>query len=139
MGGLDSKDIAPKVGISDRHVRRILSDDRVKRLLDSTHRIYASHLKGIGKQFLRLCYDDDKAVKGKAISEYHKIMGITPAHTQSIFIGNIYQQTNLTADPQLLAMLGRALGVPNVSHDSSDQGDDEAVDVTPVDNGNDIT
>uniref|UniRef100_A0A6M3INY8 Uncharacterized protein n=1 Tax=viral metagenome TaxID=1070528 RepID=A0A6M3INY8_9ZZZZ len=90
--GMASHEIAaqPDINIKPRQVRTILSDDKIKAILDRTHRRYAAAASGIGKQFIKLCLDDDKSISTKNISEYHKIMGIAPSHTQSTFIQNIF-------------------------------------------------
>lgn len=92
--GMITTDIAASHGISHQRVSQILSDDKIKAILDKTHRRYAAAATGIGKEFIKLCLDDDKDIKSRNIREYHKIMGIAPNHSASVFIQNIYNTTN---------------------------------------------
>ena len=49
-----------------------------------------------------------------AIKEYNKIMGISPTHTQTQFIQNIYNDNrNLSCSPEMMQIIGehiRSLG-----------------------------
>jgi hypothetical protein len=82
LEGESVREIANHVGLGPSQVSNILSDKEIKKILDREMRVYASHAKGIGKQFLKRCYDPDKHVRLKAIEGYHKIMGMAPTHTE---------------------------------------------------------
>ena len=81
----------------------------------------AAAANGIGKRFIQLCFDEDKTIRLNAIKEYHKIMGIAPAHTPSVFIQNIFKtQTDIRFGPTIQAI---------INHDSAlEMGD-------PIDEG----
>lgn len=64
----------------------------------------------VKKGFMELVLSDDPDVRQKAISEYHKVTGISPSHTPSIFIQNLYQDNRQQIiSPDVLKLLGKHL------------------------------
>ncbi len=107
--GYSQHEVANKLGISQPRVNQLLSDDKVRQLLQDTVRVYASHAKGIRKQFIKLCYSDDEGIQSKNIAEWHKIMGIAPVHTSSVYITQIIGQQTIVSNPTVLAALSHVL------------------------------
>lgn len=113
LQGKTYRDIAKEKDISIGQVHNILSDDKLREIIKGTMRVYAAHAKGIGKEFLKLCYDQDKQVKLKAIDGYHKIMGLLGTHTQNLFIQNLMvQQNNFFEDQAFRKVAMDFLGLP---------------------------
>ena len=97
LQGLTSEQIAerPEINIRGSLVRKVLRDDQCQEILDHVMRVNIAHAKGINKKFLRHCYSDDAKISLDAIKQYQKNIGITPSHTQSIHIQNIFNQVNI--------------------------------------------
>jgi len=104
--GKTTNEIADKFNISQPRVSQILSDDKIKSLLTNVHKMYAAASKGIGREFLKLCFDSDKKIRSDNIKEWHKIMGIAPSHAQSVFIQNIYNDNRrMAVAPEVVTLL----------------------------------
>ena len=89
--GKSVREIGQEVGISKQRVSQILNDKEIKEILDDTQRYYVSKAPEVKKEFIRLCLGAEKeSDRVKAIGDYNKIIGITPMHTQSPFIQQIY-------------------------------------------------
>lgn len=114
LQGKSIREIAKEIGLDKSQVCRVLNDKEVKEILDKVHRFYGGFAEDVGREFMGLCLlSSDPAIREKAIKEYHKIMGISPAHTPSIFIQNLYQdnrQQIISSD--VLTLLGKHLSDP---------------------------
>lgn len=98
--------------ISDSQVRRILSDKQCQDIFDHVTRVNIAHAKGINKQFIKLCYDDDKKIRLDAIKQYQKNIGISPSHAPSQFIFNILNQGgSIQFGPAVAAVLDSVIDV----------------------------
>lgn len=109
--GKSTREIAKKVHISHVQVANKLKDNDVKTKLEGFIKYYVSYGDEVKQKFMELVLSDNADVKQKAISEYHKVTGISPSHTPSIFIGNLYQdnrQQIISTD--VLTLLGKHLG-----------------------------
>ena len=99
--GKSQKDIAKVMGISQPAVSYALQDPEIKELLTNVNKYLTSYATAIEPELIRLCFDEDKSIRLRAIGDYNKIIGITPSHTPSIFINNLYQdnrQQIITSD-----------------------------------------
>jgi hypothetical protein len=52
---------------------------------------------------------EDEGIQLKAVQTVHKNVGITPAHTQSVYVQNLYHQSNTVVDSGILDVLKKAL------------------------------
>jgi len=111
LQGKTYREIEKEVGISKCVISATLNDEKAKELIDSTYRDYAKELPIIKEEFIALCHDDDKSVRQKALSEYHKIMGILPSHTSNIFIQNLNISQNNVISPDVLGII-QGIGSP---------------------------
>ena len=121
LQGKSSREIAKEIGLDKSQVCRVLNDKEIKKILDEVHRFYGGFAEDVGREFMSLCLlSSDPAIREKAIKEYHKIMGIAPTHTQSIYIRNLYQDNRQQiVAPEVLSLLGKHL-------------QDNIIDVTPL-------
>ncbi len=88
--GLTCREISAKLGIHFTQIARRLKDSDVQDILQETVKFYALHAEEIREKFIGLCKHRDPLVKGKNITEYHKVMGMAGPQT-SIFIESFYQ------------------------------------------------
>jgi len=109
---MSQHDIArqPDIDVTQPTISRILSDDRVRAILDRTFRRYVAASTGIGRQFIRLCFDEDKSIRLKAVVEWNRMMGYLPSHTQSVHIANTYNDHGVHVhSPEVVQILNQTL------------------------------
>lgn len=109
LAGNSLREIGKQMDLSPPAVKQILSDDRVKAIIDRQLRIYTSHIPAIGKQLLKLAYSKNESVSLKAIKLIHQMLGMFPSFAQTMFIDQLnVQQINATSE-ETLAMLQAAI------------------------------
>lgn len=95
----------PAINIKRRQIATVLKDDIVKEILDQGLKYYALHFDDIQEEFIALCHHPDANIRSKAISEYHKVMGMNSPHAP-VFIGKLMiDNRQQTLAPELLNVL----------------------------------
>ena len=106
--GKTCREIGKEVHLSHNRVAVLLKDEEIKKRIEGFHKYYITYDKEVQKGFMELCMSKEPGVRQKAISEYHSVMGITPSHTPSHFIQQIYvdnRQINVGDHSELGALL----------------------------------
>lgn len=89
LSGEDVRAIAASHGITDRQVYRILKDDDYKAILEQGQREQVALLPKANKKVAALMDSQDEKIALSASQTVFKNVGITPAHTQNVFIQNL--------------------------------------------------
>lgn len=108
--GASQRAIAKDLGVHQSTISRALADDQCKELLDQAQRRYVAALPQVAERFLALCLDEDKSISTANLKELHKIVGIAPSHTQSVFIQQIYNDNRQMLSEETSAILERLAG-----------------------------
>ena len=106
--GMSDKAISEQsdINISRSQVTRTVQREDVKDLIETIQLKYMNHIHTISDRFIDLCHSDTEAIALKAIDSYHKSIGITPSHAQSIFIESLYQTNAIVSlQPQVIEVL----------------------------------
>lgn len=118
--GQSCREISKAVHLSHSQVAKKLKDPEIKKIIESFQRYYISYGEKVQKGFMELVLSKDPKVRQKAIEEYHSVIGISPSHTSSIFIKNLYQDNRQQIlSPDVVELLGKHL-------------QDNIIDVTPL-------
>ena len=118
--GKSCKEISNEVHLEKSTIAKKLKDVDAKKILESFQKYYLTYAQDVKRGFMELVLSKDPAVRQKAISEYHSILGISPSHTPSIFINNLYQNNRQQiVAPEVTKLLGKHLK-------------DNIMDVTPL-------
>lgn len=105
--GKNCREIGKEVDLSHSQVALRLKDKDVSDRITGIVKYYASFDKEVQKGFMALVLDTDKDVRLKAVSEYHKVMGITSPHP-SVLIQKIYQDNRvITYAPHIQAIINQ--------------------------------
>ena len=88
--GKSCKKISDTVHLHKVTIAKKLKTPEAKRIIESFQQYYLMYAQDIKRGFMELCLSDNPVIREKAIDKYHTIMGITPSHTQSQFIQQIY-------------------------------------------------
>lgn len=103
--GKNCREIGKEVNLSHVQVANRLKDSDVSKRINGIVKYYASFDKQVQAGFMALVLDIDKEVRQKAITEYHKVMGITTPHP-SILIQKIYQDNRvINYSPHIQAII----------------------------------
>ena len=105
LSGEDVKAVAAAHGISDRQVYRILKDDDYKAILEQGQREQVALLPKANRKVAELIDSKDDKIALSASQTVFKNVGITPAHTQNVFIQTLFMAKNIALVPQLLQAL----------------------------------
>lgn len=88
--GISTYKIAEKVELSPSRVQQVLRTDDAQEILKNVCIKYLSKADDIADRFLQLTEDEDRAIRLKAIQEYHRITGLTPSHAPSTIIQQVF-------------------------------------------------
>ena len=108
--GKNCREIAKCVNLSHVQVSRRLKDSDVKDRIDGMLKYYVSYDKEVQAKFMSLVLSDIPDIRQKAITEYHKVMGITTPHP-SISIERLYvDNRSINYQPHIQAMIDKEQG-----------------------------
>ena len=97
--GKSCKQIADKVHLHKTTIAKKLKNTEARQIIEGFQKYYLAYAQDVKRGFMELVLSDDPVIRQKAISEYHSIMGISPTHTPSQFIQQIYvDQLTITPD-----------------------------------------
>ncbi len=103
--GKSVREIGKEIDLHHSNVAKRLKDSDVSKRINGIVKYYASFDKQVQAGFMALVLDGDKEVRQKAITEYHKVMGITTPHP-SILIQKIYQDNRvINYSPHIQAII----------------------------------
>jgi len=103
-------EIAREIKVSKATVWRALQDSEVKEILEETTKYYATFAPLVREGFIDLLASDVPEVRQKAISEYHKVMGLSGSQV-SIAVQNLYAtQNNVVLPDHLQRLLAQGIG-----------------------------
>jgi len=108
--GKSMAEIAKAVNVAKSTVWQDLQDAEVKAILDETTKYYATFAPLVREEQIKLITHEDPGVKQKAISEYHKVMGLSGSQV-SIAVQNLYAtQNNVVLPDHLQRLLAQGMG-----------------------------
>jgi len=129
LEGLPQDEIASQVGLTQGRISQILNQDVHREILEQGQRDQIRLLPKANKRLASLLDSEDEKVALGAVQTVHRNTGITPAHTQSVFINNLLA-VGQGSDPAFLRELGQILRAKHSLPGPSQEG--EVVDVEPV-------
>jgi hypothetical protein len=109
LQGKSAQEVGKKYDISDRQVYNILADSDYKAILEQGQREQIVMVPKANRKLDGLLDSEDEGIQLKAVQTVHKNVGITPAHTQSVYVQNLYHQSNTVVDSGILDVLKKAL------------------------------
>ena len=112
LQGLNLREIAKKVNLHYSQVSRILQDDEIKEIIESTQRAMIEKVPEAAAQYADLLHSEDESMREKVGKTMLQMAGILPSHTVATFIQNIYQQNNAILDAGFIRQVGRFFAGP---------------------------
>ena len=104
--GIPQREIARHTGITQSQVSVILSDEDAKAKLQAIIHKHIQATDDIQTVLISKAIDPENTDNMKAITEHNKIIGISGAHTQNVYIDKLYQQNNaLSLSSDVLKLL----------------------------------
>ena len=126
--GMDYRSIAEETGASIATISRRMNTDRAKKIIEKASRFQVALLPKANHKLSKLLNkDDDPKIQLDAIKLVHKNTGITPSHTQSIFIANIYNDNRGSITPDVERLFGLLSGSASCASDESIDAEFEAI------------
>lgn len=108
--GMTHKSVAAKTGVHQTTVTRRLKTDVARQILDEAYDQQVQLLPKCSTRFVQILDSDDDKIALSAIQTVWKNTGITPTHTASQYITNIYQQHNtVSLSVDVLAALDQVM------------------------------
>ena len=90
--GYDQIKIAKEVGLQQSQVSKILrQDDTLKSVIKNATQYNIERLPDTVIEHDKLCLSEDEKIRLQAIKLRYDITGISPSHTQNVYINNLYQ------------------------------------------------
>jgi len=130
--GATYKELAEKHDLSTKHISRILNDSEIRDIVETGTRHMVSYLPIALSRFYDVLQDPENSDHYKAIKDNLQAAGILPSHTSNVTINNILA---INSGPQQ-DQVERIQELIQVRHAIDIRGNDEIIDITPVDSGN---
>jgi 2,4-dienoyl-CoA reductase-like NADH-dependent reductase (Old Yellow Enzyme family) len=111
LEGKPYQTIAEETGVSIATVSRRLAEDEAKAILEQGQADLVEMVPTVVNNYREFLADEDKTIRLKASQDITKITGITPTHTQSVYINNLYQTANVIVGGPAQDALRKALGM----------------------------
>lgn len=124
LAGVPLTQIGKDIGLSTARVSQILSSDKaIKQQIEDCQKAQVILLPIAIRKHAELLESDDPAIVKDMIKITYANTGITPNHSPSILIQNLFiNQDNMLGDPEFRSMAMRFLGM---------EDDNQVIDVTP--------
>lgn len=122
LEGKTYRQIAEHTGLDFTRIGQILKQPEIEKRINQVKSYYIQHADYIGTRFLNLCLHDDPKISTANIKQFHKVTGITPAHTRIANFGTVNQDNRVqSANIQTILQHSKA---QNASGDDSEVIDD---------------
>ena len=117
--GKTYRDIQAEVGLSIATIHNRLMDDQAKSILEQVTKYHVMTLPVAMARHEEIIASDDESIALRAVELKYKITGITPSHTQNVFIGNLMIQNNSgLQDAAFRQVAGTFLGLDDEIQDA---------------------
>jgi len=128
LDGMSYRDIAKHTGTDKSLVARRLNTDTAKRIINKAAAFNVALLPKANHKLNKLLSNDgDPKIQLDAIKLVYKNTGITPSHTQSIFIANIYNDNRTNITPDVERLFGLLSGSASSASDEAIDAEFEAI------------
>ena len=117
--GKTYREIQSEIGLSHGTICNRLKDSRAKEILEQVTRYHIVTLPVALSRHEEIIASEDESIALRAIEMKYRITGITPAHTQNVFIGNLMIQNNSgLQDAAFRQVAGTFLGLDDEIQDA---------------------